>query len=204
MTAPTTVIIATMPGREKFLAEARASVDAQTEQPADVLVRCEAPGALGPNPLHLAHQRNQLLAEVKTPWVTILDDDDLWLPQHIKTIAGHMAMGDADVIYTWPTERVVYMVDVNGWPTPMLAQQLRRTNLIPSAATIRVAALEKVGGWSEDYDLINRRFASGCTWEDWDLWLRLAELGATFRCVPQPTWTYRVHDTNSSRLWAQE
>ncbi len=202
MTLDVTVITPTIPGREEMLAEAKASVVAQALPVAAHLVRFGDVGEWGPNPLDLAHKRNALAELAVTDWVACLDDDDLYLPEHFATIAPYLD-DEADVIYTWPTERVVATVDVTGWSSSFIAHELQRSNLIPSNACIRRAALEKVGGWEERYDLIARQFPSGCAYEDWDLWLRMAQAGMRFRCVPAMTWVYRRHDNNLSDRWCE-
>ncbi len=196
-----TVITPTMPGREEFLVDARRSVIEQTEKVAH-LIRCGDPGAIGPNPGHLAQARNLLAADVTTEWIACLDDDDMYLPEHFASIAPWLDSA-ADVIYTWPTEHIITFCDVTGWSPALIASQLRASNLIPSNAAIRRSSLAKMGGWSEDYDVVARRFPSGCTWEDWDLWLRMAEAWMTFVCVPARTWIYRMHPGQSSRTWGE-
>ena len=56
-----TVTTASMPGREGLLADAMASVRAQTVAPAAHLIRVQAPPDGQMAPAHLSHQRNELL-----------------------------------------------------------------------------------------------------------------------------------------------
>lgn len=190
MTAPVTVLIPTMPGREEMLGEALASVYAQTVAPAAVLVRWSRPERIGP--VHIAAQRNRLLAAVDTPWVATLDDDDLWRPDHLETVLPVLDFDVTDVVHTWTDpEGTVPRVDVTGWPQPKLIAALRAGNFIPSAALIRTETIRAAGGWSESgFD--GRRYATWATWEDWDCWIRLAEAGARFVTVPKVTWEYRM------------
>jgi len=185
---PVTVLTPSIPGREAQLVEAIASVNAQTVQADAHLIRVQTPpGPLGP--VHIAAQRNALLDAVTTDWVATLDDDDLWLPHHLATVAPYLRT--ADLVYTWPTpEWAIHRLDCTGWDHRILEARLRNGNFIPSSALIRTGLLRRVGGWqTTGYD---GRFETGAFWEDHDLWIRLARMAATFVCVPEETWVYRM------------
>jgi hypothetical protein len=185
-----TVITPTMPGREAMLAEACASVDGQTLAPYAHLVRCRAPRG-APNAVDDAEQRNALLAQVETEWLAQLDDDDLYFPHHLATIAP--ALDGADVVYTFSTTPEVAREDVTDWATADLVDVLRVGNCLPYCAAIRCEVLRGIGGWGGLFDRdCGVYIATGATADDWDLWIRLAEAGARFRCVPVETWWYRV------------
>ena len=62
-------------------------------------------------------------------------------------------------------------------------------NVVPVMSAIRRDALLAVGGWR-----------SGIAYEDWDLWMALAERGWKGIRIPRKTAYYRVH---SPRRWAQ-
>jgi hypothetical protein len=189
-----TVTTASIPGREHLLAQAIASVGAQTVLPMAHLIRVQHPPGGKLSPWHLAHQRNRLLAGVQTEYTAILDDDDLYLPHHFETIRSELR-GGVDVIYTFARVGCVAFEDVTGWSTERLLQRLRLGNCISSNSAIRTAAVREVGGWGEEhFDHDARLFSTGATWDDWDLWLRLAAAGAKFVCVPVQTWDYRSGD----------
>ena len=84
--ADVTVITPSMPSRERFLAEAMASVAAQTVPVAHLIIVDEGRS--------VAEKRNALVEAADTEWVAFLDDDDLLDPHHIETLLGH----DADVV----------------------------------------------------------------------------------------------------------
>lgn len=192
-TCDVTVLTPSMPGREHLLAVAVESVAAQTVRPRAHLVRIAAPAReLGPNPIDAARQRNILWRTADTEWVAWLDDDDIWLPEHLATLAPALAPG-VDVVYSHSalTNR---HTDVTDWRQEVLVNQLRANNCIASNAIVRRSAIEKVGGYPEDYDYGRHAFATGrgaYTWEDWAMWVLLAESGARFVCVPAQTWEYR-------------
>jgi hypothetical protein len=49
---------------------------------------------------------------------------------------------------------------------------------------MRTSVVRDLGGWSDD------------GLEDWDLYRRALEAGASFVCIPEVTWRYRFHDGN--------
>lgn len=180
-----TVITPTIPGREQFLAECRASVAAQTVPPAAHLVRLTDPGerTRAGKEDHMVEQHNALLAMVETEWLAVLHDDDTYLPHHLETIMP--VLGDADVVYTFSTTPEVSRQDVTGWGQAQLVEALERSNILPACAAIRTEVEREIGGWQH----VDKPLFS-----DWSNWLRLAKAGARFVCVPTPTWGYRFHD----------
>lgn len=188
-----------MPGRESVLLEAIGSVQAQTLKAEAHLIRSASPPEeWGPNPLHLAEQHNALLASVGTEWTAIIDDDNLWYPNYLHTLAQHL---DADVVYAYgdgPLPRV----DVNGWPQDRIVDYLRQSNFLDANCLIRTQAIRDVGGFPEDFDYETGTFGdTRCSWDDWALWLAMAEAGKTFRCVPTVLWMYRQGLGSSSQAW---
>lgn len=171
------VVTASLPERAARLAEAAASVAAQTAQPAAHLIGVDY-ARRGPEAV-----RNDLVAGATTDWVAFLDDDDLLFPHHLATLLA--ASADADVVYSFCE------VEGRGGWTPnhdFDAAVLRSYNFIPVTALVRRAAFVLAGG-----------FAGGThPTEDWDLWRRLLDGGAVFRCVPEVTWRYRFHGANAT------
>lgn len=179
--AAVTVITATMPGRERLLAEAMASVAAQTIKPTEHLIAIDYVQRGG------ARVYNLLADAVITPWLAVLNDDDVLYPQHLDAL---LAAGDeADVVYSW--------CDVTGpdpWMTynqPFDPNVLRRTSSVSHNSLIRTDFLMRIGGWDE-----------GKGW-DWRLWVKALDAGARFAYVPERTWLYRldVDWQHESRPW---
>jgi hypothetical protein len=197
MTVDTTVLTPSTPDRASLLADAIASVQAQTIQPYAHLIRIQPPPADTPTPITVARQRNRLLAAVDTKWCSILDDDDTYHPNHFHAI--HDALDtDVDVIYTYADQPCVARVNVTDWTQRRLIHRLKQANdCVPYNATIRTAALRAIGGWDET-TYTNGAYATGANWDDWDLWLRLAQHDARFVCVPTVTWDYRSGDWKQS------
>lgn len=169
------VITASLPTRGAMLAECIASVAAQTQPPIEHLV------AVDHARRGSAATRNSLLTASSGLRVAVLDDDDVALPEHLALLAAV----EADIVYSY--------CEVTGrdWSPnrPFDPVALRASNYIPVTALIRAELLRDLGGWRSDV-------SNG--WEDWDLWLRALDAGASFACVPVVTWRYRFHGGNKT------
>lgn len=130
--------------------------------------------------------RNALLAAAAGEWIAVLDDDDLLLPNHLEVLSA----AQGDVIYTWC--QVAGRGDWNP-NRNFFADHLRQNNYIPVTALIRASLLRDLQGWRSTEESY-----SGL--EDWDLYLRALDAGATFTCIPEITWVYRFHGGNRTEL----
>lgn len=158
-----------------MLAEAAASVAAQTMKPAAHLITIDY-ARTGPWAIHNAHAE-----QAQTEWLAWLDDDDILLPRHIESLLA-AAGSDVDLIYPW--------CEVQGradfYPnSPFDAAALRRQNYIPITTMVRRSVFLEVGG-----------FPNGGAESDYALLLRLLDHGARFVCVPTVTWVYRFRKDN--------
>ena len=130
----------------------------------------------------LAGARNTALAHAHGPFVSLLDSDDLWLPDYLERMGAALerdtqaafAYGDAWVLDD-ETRRIrlkTAMADVRPPSVPprhprVLALELLRRNFVFVATTIRRAVLDEVGPFD----------ASLRSAEDYELWLRIALAG---------------------------
>lgn len=160
---PFTVVTVSIPERHELLQEAAASLRAQTIGPVPWLLRIDQPEVFGPH--HIATQRNILLKAVETPWIAVLDDDDLFDPEYLEIMADHL--DGADVVYSFCRARGHVQSEFDP-------ERLKRENYIDGEACIRTEALREVGGYPVN-DVA----------EDIQLWHRLINRQAVFRCVPQ-------------------
>jgi GT2 family glycosyltransferase len=136
-----------------------------------------------------AAARNVGLRLARTPLVSTLDSDDLWLPGYLETMARTFDIErNADLAYTdaWvlddmtgrvrKTTEMAYQRPPDPPPAAPRAflEQLIRRNFVYNSVTARRDALLALGGYDE-------RLWTG---EDWELWLRVAASGR--RCVRAP------------------
>jgi hypothetical protein len=127
--------------------------------------------------------------------VLFLDSDDLLAPEALERLGVALcANPDAPLAFCRAqiidTRGVVIEPawEVDDDPRDMWGKLLAANRLrSPGAVLIRRSALEAVGPW--DPALPGS--------EDWDLWLRLAEV-APFVRVDEPLFRYRVHGANMS------
>lgn len=141
-----------------------------------------------------AATRNRALAGVTTDWVAFLDSDDELHPEHLERLAARAAATGADVVYPWFTPAG----GQDPWPAwfgqPFDEQALRRRDfVIPVTVLARARLLRAVGGFRADLSI-----AAPAQCDDWGLWLRLLDAGATFSHLPLRTWTWHMHAGNTS------
>lgn len=178
-----TVITASLPERADLLRDAMASVRAQTLQPADHLVGIDYQRTGG------ARVRNALVAATTTPWVQILDDDDLLMPEHLAALAAKADATGADIVYSYCS--VEGDDAFNLYNRPYDRETLRNLSIVSHNALVRTELLLDLGGWLEEPGY------------DWKLWNRAADAGAKFACLEERTWHYRLNPTwrHESRPW---
>lgn len=186
-----TVVIPTMPGRERWLSEALESVWAQTT-PCLVSIAYDAHGE------GAAVTRNRALRNVRTRYAAFLDDDDLLMPHHVATLLEKAQSSRCDVVYSGA--RVIgpnhLELDMGrNWDhfgSPFNPERLRNYNYIPVTALVRTKAALTAGGFR---DMSTANGADPC--EDWGLWLAMLDAGYVFRHVPVKTWIYRRMGQNT-------
>lgn len=133
--------------------------------------------------ISVAEARNSLVAQATTEWVGFLDDDDLLLPDHVRTLVTHG--NDADVVIPhcrFRGPRLPRCRCCQGYCNrPYDREALRRHGIFPITVLARRSAILAVGG----FPVGPGRF------EDWEMWNAMADNGARFVVVPQATWVYR-------------
>jgi len=125
--------------------------------------------------------RNTGLAAARGSYVSMLDADDLWLPEYLEVMGGALdANPDAAFAYTdaWvlddQTGRIRRKPAMFYQRPPRTVPDARAfflllldRNFVYTSVTVRRSVLDEVGGYDEDLS----------TGEDWDLWLRIAGRG---------------------------
>ncbi len=205
------VVIPVYNGAE-FLAETIESVLAQTMQPAEIIVVDDgssddslsiARSFSGVRVIAQANagvsvSRNRAVAEASAPWIAFLDADDVWDPRKLEVqMAAIRNSPKTDLCFTATRELTKKSNDesweigpasrppASGAVGRLLYGKLR---IVPSCVILRRSKFLSVGGFAKE--------ASPC--EDWDLWLRLEQAGATFTALHEPLLLYRQHSNNTS------
>jgi hypothetical protein len=145
----------------------------------------------------VSRARNRGLAEVATPWVAFLDDDDVWLPDHLARVTAAIAaaedggvrrvgLGYAPVLVTDADHHPRNVIGAH--PPADLARALHGGNVLPTPSCVvaRAELVRDAGGFD----------ATLTVSADWDLWLGVArrEPGAAASAVPSVLYTQ--HDNN--------
>jgi glycosyltransferase involved in cell wall biosynthesis len=209
--APTVTAIITYYRNGAYFAEALASVLAQTRPADEILVvddASPAPDALDPSSLPDGVRlirlpvnsgpgaaRQRASDEATGELLAYLDADDLWTPNKLEVQVE--AMCTAPDVPASHTGTVMFRED--GHERHFLVKPERLTgaesalggHALPSCLMIRRTALQAVGGWTPDRDII----------EDWDLELRLtSEVGPSL-FVPHALMRFRrfAHGNLSSQ-----
>lgn len=145
--------------------------------------------------------RNRGVSAARAEYVAFLDADDEWMPRKLEVQMERLTREPEAVASFSGALRVDSRTGAETYVSPgsgedMVAELLLHSTIVgpPSVAVVRRDAFAQTGGFDP-------RIAQG---EDWDLWLRLAELGP-FDLVDEPLARYRIHGANASRdVWRME
>jgi hypothetical protein len=131
-----------------------------------------------------AHTRNRALAAARGAFILPLDADDYLLPHAVENLLREYGRGTHGYIYA-----DAYTLERDGRlmlrAAPEYVQNhMRHHNIHVVTALTPTRHWRRVGGWDEGVD----------AWEDWSGHLRLAIAGICGYRLPQPIFTYRVHE----------
>lgn len=191
------VVIPTVAPRADYLERALESVRRQ-DYPGEVRIIVELDTTRG----GATETRNRGLAQVKTPWVAFVDDDDEILPNHISLCMSAALENNVDLVYSWFNQPeynwdglAINEKPAFGHPFDEEAKQwlLTKANFIPVTVLARTELMHKVGGfspvpWAKPDNLC----------EDWGCWIKLIESGAKFYHLPKKTWVWHHWAGNTS------
>lgn len=131
-----------------------------------------------------ARARTTGLEATRAPFVLPLDADDLLLPGAVRFLADRLETEPrAAAVWGW-YQRFGDETTVQPTAPSLDAWQITYQNELPSTALMRRAALEQLGGWRSDGG-----------YEDWALWLGLAERGWTGIGTDRVIYRYRREGT---------
>ena len=203
MSAPLVSVVIPFRGRRGYLAEAVASVLAQTH-PAVELVLVDdgsgdgsaemasqlAPGAIlvRQEPTGAGSARNAGLAAAGGDLLAMCDSDDLWEPGKLELqVAAMRADPGLGAVLTLAQEFLSPELDAASAPVRPVPGE--RVGAIPSALLATRETIERVGGFDDT------RVGH---WADW--YIRLVDSGIRVGVVPHVLVRRRVHLTNLGRI----
>ena len=214
-----TVVIPTLNGKTERLRPVAAGLVAQKRAPAEVLIVDDgssetgfrqieaAVPAFGHLPVRiirhsvnqgLSAARNTGLAQVRTPYMCLHDDDDIMHPRMLAIACGMLdANPDVAAVTTWNryfTDQAEQFVLGGTSGIRVIGADLGlglRTNCFgPSMAVYRCDVLRRLDGWNTD---------SRALFEDWECFYRLAEAGYGVWVIPDELALYRIDPRSMSR-----
>jgi len=135
-----------------------------------------------------AAARRAAIARTDAPLLALLDADDVWLPDHLESLAAlHARFGGivcADALRWHPGEGIRDETQRDHFPIPPPERQMLdilRHNFVSIGALFPRVAYDEVGGFRDG--------VSGA--EDWDLWIRMIRKGLRVhlrRIKVRPPW----------------
>jgi len=145
-----------------------------------------------------ARPRNNGIKVAKGQWVCFLDSDDLWTPDKLQVCLENINES-VDFIYhdlkiiRKPNALFRRKIAKNRQlEKPVIIDLLVNGNaILNSSAVVRKSILEKIGGISENQEII------AC--EDYHTWLRIAQITDSFYYIKKCLGSYRLHDQGISR-----
>ncbi|MBE9200214.1 MULTISPECIES: glycosyltransferase [unclassified Nodularia (in: cyanobacteria)] len=141
----------------------------------------------------LADVRNIGLKLARSPYVFILDADNWILPNCLPVLYREIKLSDCAATYGKirrfdnETNQDIDTVSSKEWDVSSLVKD----PYIDAMAMFNREILLKVGGYSTE--LIEYGWFG---WEDYDLWLKLAQNGYSCQLVPEILSSYRLHPTS--------
>jgi len=211
--ADITVVIATIPPRAALLARALASVAAQTLQPKAIVVEYDH-GRTG-----AAATKNRAIWKADTEWVAPLDDDDLFLPDHLEQLrlaqcrtcnddsetveVESSRPGGAPTVYAYapgPGADVVYSVphipqipgfrDPDGrYGQPFDAEEMLRRSYVQTTSLLRTSAVLTAGGFQVP-DVVYDPQDPRRNYDDWGLYKQILARGGQFHHLNMSTFIW--------------
>jgi O-antigen biosynthesis protein len=207
---PAISVVLVTANRPVLVRDALAGIASQRELPLEVRIADDGDVPLDPDavaaPLlevsvrtcsarRAAAARNLAARGANGDVIAFLDDDDVWLPEHLQGLAAafrdpRIGIAYRDVAVVRETEEsgvrreIERRVIARDWD----AQRMRTDDFVPpSALAVRRSLFERLGGFDERF-----RYS-----EDWDFLLRAARISTPLR-VPGVTVEVRMRESGNA------
>jgi glycosyltransferase involved in cell wall biosynthesis len=146
----------------------------------------------------IARSRNKGINIAKGEWIAFLDSDDWWAVEKLQILFESISE-NVDLIYhdlevVNDHHRFFSRKKIKSWQvkTPALMNLLLEGNCIGnSSVVVRKSLLEQIGGLNESPEVIAA--------EDYNTWLRIAQLTDQFLYLPRRLGYYFIHDQGMSQ-----
>jgi glycosyltransferase involved in cell wall biosynthesis len=146
----------------------------------------------------IAASRNALIQAAKGEWIAFLDSDDWWSQDKLQVCFNYIN-DKVDLVYhdmeMVPDKNKSFRRKIiKSWQvrTPVLIDLLLRGNaIVNSSAMVRKTIIQKLNGINESDKMIAA--------EDYNTWLRIAQLTEKFLYIPRSLGYYLKHNESISQ-----
>jgi glycosyltransferase involved in cell wall biosynthesis len=147
----------------------------------------------------VAASRNMGVRHSKGDWVSFLDSDDWWFTTKLATVCA-VIQRDPDLIYhdlqivSGPNNtKSLGKTKSRKLKDPIFLDLLLNGNDVSlSSVTVRKSIFIKVNGMNESLSYV--------AIEDYETWLRIAQITSLFVYIPKTLGAYRLHDGNLGKI----
>ena len=146
----------------------------------------------------IAASRNAGIREAKGEWIAFLDSDDWWTADKLKACCESindkvdLIYHDLKIISDQP--RFLRPKIIKSWqvkPLVLIDLMARGNAIATSSAVVRKKLLQQLNGMSENADIVAA--------EDYNTWLRIAQLTNKFKYVSKKLGFYQLHNQGISQ-----
>lgn len=142
----------------------------------------------------LSGARNTGIKLSTAPFLTFLDSDDRFLPNHLNLLYTYLKNHSECGMVSGGRQ----MIDINN---KVLQEQVDRPqwrieDLLINNPFLNVGCVLIRRMWLDSVDNFDESLRA-C--EDWDLWLKLASAGCQFAWIEEPVMAYRIHQNQMTR-----